>query len=278
MDHSEAKKVHDLLELTGFRSLVTATGFFQLSRELKTAGVLGEDAIERIMNSMLSELLENVSRSLVGDHAHEEQLRHHLTELFAGTQPLSKQLLPGETARVGSHCAPSSPQAMPHTIRSPCADDARSVFALIRACPPLDPNSLYCNLLQCTHFSGTCLLAEHDGKIEGWVSGYRPPDDQDALFIWQVAVDEAARGVGLGTALLDAALRLPATADATRLITSVTPSNAASRQMFARLALLHGAKLTTRPWLDGARHFGGGHESEDLITIGPLKPRQIEIT
>lgn len=160
-----------------------------------------------------------------------------------------------------------------HRFRSPCADDAAAVAALIAASPPLDPNSLYCNLLQCTHFAGTCVLAERDGAIEGWASGYRLPDNPDVLFVWQVAVDERARGLGLGTALIEALLRLRATTDAVQLITTVTPSNSTSRRLFAALSRSHGATMEVSPWFDQDRHFAGRHESEELITIGPLKPR-----
>jgi L-2,4-diaminobutyric acid acetyltransferase len=160
-----------------------------------------------------------------------------------------------------------------HRFRRPEGRDGPAIFDLIASCPPLDPNSLYCNLLQTTHFSGTCILAERDGLIDGWISGYRPPDDPDAMFVWQVAVHERARGCGLAVAMLDALLRLPAVAGATRLLTTVTPSNQPSRRMFDRFAAMHGARLTTTPWFDRDQHFGGGHESEELITISPLPPR-----
>lgn len=141
---------------------------------------------------------------------------------------------------------------------------------LIASCPPLDTNSLYCNLLQATHFAETCIKAERGGVLEGWISGYRPPNDPAAIFVWQVAVRESARGKGLGVAMLAALMQCPAVADAQRLITTVTPSNHASRRMFAAFARNRGAKLEVRPWFDRERHFGGRHESEELISIGPL--------
>ncbi len=160
-----------------------------------------------------------------------------------------------------------------HLFRNPVAEDGRAIFALITACPPLDPNSLYCNLLQCTHFAQTCIVAERCGAIEGWISGYRPPSDPQAMFVWQVAVHERARGCGLGVAMLDALFHQPAVVDATRLLTSVTPSNQASRRMFDRFARLYDAEAVARPWFDRTRHFAGCHESEELIAIGPLQPR-----
>ena len=160
-----------------------------------------------------------------------------------------------------------------HTFRNPVAEDASAVFSLVAACPPLDPNSLYCNLIQCTHFADTCIVAERDGAIDGWISGHRPPDDPTAMFVWQVAVHERARGCGLGRAMLGGLFRMPAVADAKRLITTVTPSNEASRRMFAAFAREQGAELATRPWFDRDRHFGGSHESEELISVGPLSSR-----
>ncbi len=159
-------------------------------------------------------------------------------------------------------------------FRNPSADDARTIFDLIESCPPLDTNSLYCNLLQCTHFADTCILAERNGDIRGWISGYRPTTDPDAMFVWQVAVHESARGQGLGLGLLNALFQLPATYDATRLITTVTPSNHASRRMFASFARQHGADIEVRPFFDSDRHFGGAHEGEELFIIGPLPTAQ----
>lgn len=160
-----------------------------------------------------------------------------------------------------------------HVFRSPVAEDAKTISALIASCPPLDANSLYCTLLQCTHFAQTCIVAERDGAIEGWISGYRPPDDEDAMFVWQVAVHANARGHGLGVAMLNALFSQPAVADATRLLTTITPSNAASRRMFDGFARLHQAPVTAQEHFDCERHFGGRHESEQLIAIGPLQPR-----
>ena len=75
------------------------------------------------------------------------------------------------------------------------------VWDLIAANPALDGNSLYANLLQCSHFAETCALAEQNGTLVGWMSGYRPPEQPDTLFVWQICVSEAARGQGLGKRL-----------------------------------------------------------------------------
>ncbi len=43
------------------------------------------------------------------------------------------------------------------TLRAPDSRDGEEVWRLIRDCGPLDDNSLYCNLLQCDHFSDSCV-------------------------------------------------------------------------------------------------------------------------
>lgn len=87
-------------------------------------------------------------------------------------------------------------------FREPSRTDGDDVYALITECPPLDINSSYCNFLQATHFSKTCVLAEKDGDLAGFISGYQKPDEPNTLFIWQVAVSPRYRGKGLAFSML----------------------------------------------------------------------------
>src|SRR5690554_2044835 len=95
------------------------------------------------------------------------------------------------------------------SIRAPRSSDGPRVWRLITATGALDNNSLYANLLQCTHFAATCALAEMDGEIVGWMSAYAPPRQPDTLFVWQICVAEAARGQGLAQKLIAAVLARP---------------------------------------------------------------------
>jgi L-2,4-diaminobutyric acid acetyltransferase len=158
-------------------------------------------------------------------------------------------------------------------LRRPRAEDGPAVTRLIAECPPLDANSAYCNLLQCTHFAATCILAEWDGDPAGWISAYRPPDAPHELFVWQVAVHEAARGQGLGGRMLDALIDRPACRDVTMLTTTVTEPNAASLAMFTAFARRHGAPIARHPLFERAVHFAGAHDTEYLVSIGPLPDR-----
>tara|TARA_R110001599_G_scaffold353870_1_gene601236 strand:- start:19439 stop:20002 length:564 start_codon:yes stop_codon:yes gene_type:complete len=157
------------------------------------------------------------------------------------------------------------------TLRSPVASDGPSITRLIRNCPPLDENSIYCNLLQCTHFAETSVVGEFGGELVASATGYLVPAREDILFIWQVAVSEKARGHALGRRMLDYLLSRPACAAVTYLETTVTEDNGASWSMFERFADRLGAQVRRATFFDKSLHFGGTHETEILARIGPLQ-------
>jgi len=176
-----------------------------------------------------------------------------------------------------SHAGGSASGDQALEIRRPVADDGLEVYRLIADCPPLDPNSLYCNLLQCRDFADTSALAMLEGTVVGFVSGYAPPARPDTLFVWQVAVRPAARGLGLAKRVLRSILTRPRPAPLRYVQATVTASNAASWAMFRSLADSLSAPFTSELMFERERHFGGAHESEHLVTIGPI-PKEKEAT
>lgn len=155
-------------------------------------------------------------------------------------------------------------------IRHPGGQDAAEIHELIHRCKPLDENSLYCNLLQTTHFADTCALVECDGKIVAFVSGYRPPRLDHVLFIWQVAVDPDYRGKSLGKRLMKFLLSKPEMEDVRFLHTTITKSNGASKGLFDSLVKDLGCRHGMTPMFDRQLHFHDEHESEHLMHIGPF--------
>lgn len=160
------------------------------------------------------------------------------------------------------------------SMRRPRVADGAALHALVAACPPLDPNSRYCNLLHCTHFAATSVAAEcsvgEQTELVGFISGYVPPERPDTLFVWQVAVHPDARGAGQGKRMLQHLLARPACSDVRYLDTTVTADNAASEAMFRSFAADLGARVRRHRWFDGERHFAGVHDSEYLLRIGPF--------
>ena len=161
-------------------------------------------------------------------------------------------------------------------LRAPTADDAARLHRLIAECPPLDPNSLYCNLLHCTHFSGTSVAAvrrDSQGQehLVGFISGYIPPGQPDTLFVWQVAVAEEARGERLAARMLDSILERPICGAVRYVDTTITPGNQASWGLFESWARKHGAPTSSKVHFERERHFGGHHDDEHLMRIGPFE-------
>lgn len=154
-------------------------------------------------------------------------------------------------------------------IRAPRAGDARHIHALVCADDTLEANTAYCYLLLCTHFAQNGVVAERNGEIAGFVCAYRPPNDPEAVFVWQVGVAPAGRGQGLGKHLLHALVRRPANRDARWLTATVDAANGPSNKLFAAFAREHDAELATETGFP-SELFPPGHPAEPLLRIGPL--------
>ncbi|HOY22442.1 MAG TPA: diaminobutyrate acetyltransferase [Cellvibrio sp.] len=161
-------------------------------------------------------------------------------------------------------------------LRSPVASDGATLNSLVEKSPPLDSNSLYCNLLQCTHFSGTSVAAIFNKSMVGFISGYRPPETPDTLFIWQVVVAETFRGSGLGKTMLHWLIDQPACTSAVSLSTTITPENKASWALFKSFARERNAESTKSIMFHREKHFAGQHDDEHLLTIAPLHQKTIQ--
>ena len=193
-------------------------------------------------------------------------------------------------------------------LRPPIDSDGLPLNRLIGSCPPLDTNSVYCNLLQCTHFADTSIIAEtnvaetnvagtnvveenaaenraaeaHSSETQaellGFISAYVIPNRPNTLFIWQVAVSELARGQGLAIRMLKQLLNRENLRQVQFLETTITPENTASWAMMERFAQVCDSPLVKQPFFDKMTHFDGQHESEVLVKIGPFPTRPLRST
>ncbi|RIH66244.1 diaminobutyrate acetyltransferase [Mariniphaga sediminis] len=155
-------------------------------------------------------------------------------------------------------------------FKRPTAEDGYAVNQLIEASPPLDPNSVYCNILQSSHFAETSVCAKTGENLSGFISGYLIPTRPDTLFIWQVAVAEPARGNGLAIRMLHELLDRPACKDVRFVETTITPSNTASKKLFQKLANNLKTKIEVSDAFTKEKHFNGLHDTEQLYRIGPI--------
>ena len=157
-------------------------------------------------------------------------------------------------------------------LRHPVPADGSGLNLLLGKSPPLDSNSIYCNLLQCTHFAGTSVAAEFNNTLVGFVSAYFPPERPDSLFIWQVVVADTFRGSGLAKKMLGWLTSQPVCKDAANLLTSISSQDKAARALFESFAKGRGATLRASPMFDSVKDCAEEGEELDLLRISPLFP------
>ncbi|AFS82209.1 diaminobutyrate acetyltransferase [Candidatus Nitrosopumilus sediminis] len=161
-------------------------------------------------------------------------------------------------------------------FREPLVSDADSIWNLVNSNKPLDENSKYLYVLLCHQFSKTCVVAESDSKIIGFLSGFISPKNPDTLFVWQAAVDDEFRNKGIAKELV---LKALSQTDPTVQFVeaTVTPSNKASLKFLQNFASQLDADFTKSP-LFSTEILGHNHEPEDLIRIGPIQKSLLEVT
>lgn len=145
------------------------------------------------------------------------------------------------------------------------------MHAFVQDCPPLELNTAYAYVLLATHFSASSAVAEDQEGLLGFVVGYRLPEEQETLFVWQIGVHARARGLGLGKRLLQHLIERTDTVPVRYLEATVAPSNEASQRLFRGFAKFLNAPCEERPCFE-PEHFGGSqHESEALFRVGPFR-------
>jgi L-2,4-diaminobutyric acid acetyltransferase len=151
-------------------------------------------------------------------------------------------------------------------------DDAPWIWRLVRETGVLDENSSYLYLLLCQDFAETCVVAEQESQVVGFVTAYRPPVRSNVLFVWQVGVSSAARRQGLALRMLNDLVARCRAGDAgiEFVEATVASSNIPSRRLFESLASSLDASLIDGEGFRESHFRFGGHEAEPLIRIGPL--------
>ena len=152
--------------------------------------------------------------------------------------------------------------------------DGGTMWRLARESGVLEENAEYTYHMFSHFFGETCTVADLDGEAVGFVVGFRPPYREDSLFVWQIAVAEAARGRGLAAAMLHGLIqRLSPRIH--YLEATVTPSNEASQRTFRSIARDLDTSVTEEVLFPGNRFHGPSHEDEVLFRIGPIAPERV---
>lgn len=158
-------------------------------------------------------------------------------------------------------------------LRQPEVADGAAIWSLIRSTDVLDVNSAYSYLMLSKFFAETCVVAEANKQIVGFVSTFRLPNQPEVLFVWQIAVSDAHRGRGLAKSMLNEVLNRKAAKGIRFIQATISPSNKPSQALFHSFARDHGTKCTAfeaEGFPDHVFPTGSGHEAEWMFRVGPL--------
>jgi L-2,4-diaminobutyric acid acetyltransferase len=159
-------------------------------------------------------------------------------------------------------------------IRNVKIEDITQVYKLLVANRPyVGLNSRYTYFLLAKDFSDTCVVAEHDGKIVAFSSGYVPPSRQDTFFSWETVVHEKYRGYSLQKRML---LHQIKTTKAKFFEGTVNPSNEVSKKNFSDIAELLNTKCKKKMLFKEEDFENDGHEAEILYRIGPISQNKLK--
>jgi L-2,4-diaminobutyric acid acetyltransferase len=158
------------------------------------------------------------------------------------------------------------------SFRKPTKEDGAAIWQLVKDSKVLDLNSSYLYIMLSEYFSDTCAMAEVEGELAGFVTGYRLPSAPDTLFVWQIAIAEDQRGKGLGKRLLRALLAMESNQDIKYVEATVSPSNGPSKALFTGLARDRKCEcVVTEGFPAELFPKGATHEDEDNFKVGPFK-------
>lgn len=154
--------------------------------------------------------------------------------------------------------------------RHPVLSDAPALWNLARMSGTLDLNSRYFYLIFCRHFYETSVVAQDASGIVGFACAYRVPASDESLFIWQIAVHPDRRKAGIATAILRFLTEVGRRSNIRYFQASITPSNEASRNLFARWADGMGCPCEESVLFPRECFGDDKHAEEVLFQIGPV--------
>lgn len=165
-----------------------------------------------------------------------------------------------------------TPAVSPTTItidyRQPTVDDGARLWEIASDSRVLDVNSSYSYVLWCHDFAASSIVAEVDGRVVGFVTGYRRQQDPSTVMVWQVAVDSEFRGHGIAATLLHRLFDRMQRKGVVAMHTTISPDNVASQRLFESVAHGRGLRFARRD-LFSANDFPDSHLPEELYILEP---------
>lgn len=149
-------------------------------------------------------------------------------------------------------------------IRNVVPLDISPVRKLVQACVPLTLHTAVTYGVLFRHFADTCFVAEHSGKLIGYISGVRGTSHSNAIYLCQIGVVPSARRKGLAHELIDAVVVAARCLGCTALQVGIEPSNAISLSVFRAYARKKDTALTEIDRIDFTDEISGISEYDTV--------------
>ena len=155
--------------------------------------------------------------------------------------------------------------------RHPRLEDGAAVWKLVEESRVLDSNSTYLYLLLCHHFSDTCFIGEDDGNIVAFLSAYKPPNNPETIFVWQITVHNDMRRRGVASTMLNLLVdEIMPSGTVAYVEATITPANMASGNLFRSLAAKHRVECLEEVLFTRDSFGDQSHQDEVLFRLGPF--------
>lgn len=117
---------------------------------------------------------------------------------------------------------------MRYTIRKATEKDSAKLRALANRCFPLDVHTPYTYWVLCTQSESNFILMDHDKEI-GFITSIQ---SKDHVFIWQIAILEEYRSLGLSKMLIHSVFAYGVERGISEFVVTIAPENQRSFNAF----------------------------------------------
>jgi L-2,4-diaminobutyric acid acetyltransferase len=124
-------------------------------------------------------------------------------------------------------------------VRTVCQDDFLDIYNFVSICKPLENYAEHFYKIMFRYFGNSCLVAEYNNKIVGFLLGFRSQVDNTTFFIWQIGVYSYYRGKEIGKVLVEELEKVAKKLGCKRIEVTVDPTNLASQKLFEKTGYLN---------------------------------------
>jgi L-2,4-diaminobutyric acid acetyltransferase len=124
-------------------------------------------------------------------------------------------------------------------IRKVREDEFLKVYNFVSHCKPLENYAEHFYKIMFRYFGNSCLVAEFNDEIVGFVMGFRSRVNNKTFFLWQIGVFSYYRGKEIGRILLEEFEKVAKKLGCKRIELTVDPNNLASQKLFEKTGYLN---------------------------------------